>query len=127
MPRIFILLALAFLLLTAFTKGANLDGVIEALRTGNATALAGYVDDSVEIGMPDKTGTYNKAQATALFRDFFASKEVKLFEVKHKGDNEGKQFCVGVLHTKAGSFRTQVFMHTRNGRQAIKLISFQGQ
>ena len=127
MPKIFTLIIVAFVLLTAFTKVRNLDGVIEALKTGNATALAGYVDDSVEIGMPDKTGTYNKAQATALFKDFFASKEVRLFEVKHQGDNEGKQFCVGVLHTKSGSFRTQVFMHTRDGRQAIKLISFQEQ
>ena len=127
MPRLLMFCVTAWLLLSAFATVNNLDGVIEALKKGSATELARYVDDSVEIGLPDKTGTYNKEQATALLRNFFANHSVRLFDVKHKGDNEGKQFCVGVLHTQSGSFRTQVFMHTKGDRQVIKLISFQAQ
>lgn len=127
MLKLLTFLLAGWLLLTAFASVTNLDGVIEAMKKGNAAELSRYVDETVEIGMPDKTGTYNKAQATALFRDFFAAHSVKLFEVKHKGNNEGKQFCVGVLHTQNGSFRTQVFMHTKGSEQVLKLISFQAQ
>lgn len=127
MPKLLMLGFMAWLLLTSFAAVKNLDGVIEALKKGSATELARYVDETVEIGMPDKTGTYNREQATGLLRDFFAANSVRLFEVKHKGDNEGKQFCVGVLHTQSGSFRTQVFMQTKGSRQVIRLISFQAQ
>ena len=127
MPKVLMFCVTAWLLLSAFATVKNLDGVIEALKKGSATELARYVDDTVEIGLPDKTGTYNKDQATSVLRDFFAANSVRLFEVKHKGDNEGKQFCVGVLHTQSGSYRTQLFMHTKGGRQVIRLISFHAQ
>ncbi len=117
--------AALLLVLSAFRPIKGLDEVIGALNSGNAAELARYVDDNVEIGLPDKTGTYSKAQAVMIFRDFFATNGVRSFEVKHKGDNNGKQFCIGVLHTRSGNYRTQIFMNNKNGRQLIKLISFQ--
>ena len=127
MQKIFTLLCMASLLvLSSFKPIKGLDEVISALNGGNASELTRFVDENVEIGLPGKTGTYSKAQSIMIFRDFFANNGVKSFEIKHKGDNNGRLFCVGLLHTKTGSFRTQIFMNNKNGRQVIKLISFQG-
>lgn len=128
MQKTFTLTAVALLLVLtvlALAPAKNLDGVIAALNSGNGTELAGYVGDKVEIGMPDKTGKYTRAQATAIFKDFFATHGVRNFKVMHKGDKGGKQFCIGELHTKSGMFRTQVLMENVDGKAYIKLISFQ--
>jgi hypothetical protein len=111
--------------LSAFTPLKGLDDVINALRTGNATELAKYIDDNVEISLPDKTDNYSRAQSIVILQDFFDNNGVKGFEVKHKGDNGSNQFAIGVLHTRAGSYRTTVFMKSKNGRQLVKEIRFQ--
>lgn len=111
--------------LTAFKPIAGLDEVISALRTGNATELSKYVDDNIEISLPEKTDSYSRAQALMILQDFFANNVVRSFEVKHKGDNGGNQFCIGTLQTKAGAYRTIIYMRNKNGKQLIKDIKFQ--
>ncbi len=126
MQKLFTLtITAALFLLTAFKPIAGLDDVISALRAGNATELSKYVDDNIEISLPDKTDSYSRAQALMILQDFFANNSVKGFEVKHKGDNGGNQFCIGTLQTKAGSYRTTVFMKSKNGKQLVKEIKFQ--
>lgn len=117
--------AALFFALSAFKPISGLDDVISALRAGNATELSKYVDDNIEISLPDKTGSYSRAQALMVLQDFFANNGVRGFEVKHKGDNGGNQFCIGTLQTKAGNYRTTIFMKTKNGRQLVKEIRFQ--
>ncbi|HUQ97106.1 MAG TPA: DUF4783 domain-containing protein [Chitinophagaceae bacterium] len=127
MKNIFTLGSLLFILLASAFKPANrgLDDVIAALNSGNATELAKYVDDTIEIGLPDKTDTYSKAQALMIFRDFFANTGVRSFETKHQGDNAGRQFCIGTLHTRNGDYRTTVFMTSKSGKQLVKEIRLQ--
>lgn len=128
MKPFFTLTAIFFLVIaSAFKPAANrgLDDVIAALNRGDATELARYIDDNIEIGLPDKTDTYSRAQALMIFRDFFANSGVRSFEVKHQGDNGGRQFCIGTLNTRTGAYRTTVFMTTKNGKQLVKEIRFQ--
>ena len=126
MKNFFTLTCFTFLILsTAFKPIVGLDDVISALRSGNATELSKYVDDNIEITLPDKTDSYIRAQALMILQDFFTNNVVRTFEVKHKGDNGGNQFCIGTLQTKAGNYRTTVFMKSKNGKQLVKDIKFQ--
>ncbi|HEX2606114.1 MAG TPA: DUF4783 domain-containing protein [Flavisolibacter sp.] len=104
---------------------SGLDDVINSLKSGNATELAKYVDDNIEIALPDKSDTYSRAQAVVILQDFFTNNGVKGFEIVHKGDNGGSQFCIGTLQTRSGNYRTIVFMKTKNGKQLVKQIKFQ--
>ena len=110
---------------SAFKPINGIDDVISALRVGNATEVGKYIDENVELSLPDKSDNYSKAQAIMILKDFFANNIVSGFETKHTGDNSGNQFCIGTLHTKSGDYRTTVFMKTRNGRQSVKEIKFQ--
>ena len=132
MQLFFTLLTALFFTSTSYTANSSvkpisgLDEVIGALRSGNATELAKYVDDNIEISLPDKTETYSRSQALMILQDFFTSNGVKSFEIKHKGTNGGdSQFCIGTLQTKAGAYRTTILMKTKNGRQLVKQIQFQ--
>ena len=113
------------IMLSSFTKQSNIDAVIGALRSGSANDLSNYLDDKVELTMPDQSDSYSKAQAVLILKDFFSSNDVKSFEVKHKGDGGGGQFCVGTLLTRSGNFRTTVFMKVKNNKEVVKEIRFQ--
>lgn len=114
------------LLLSSFDTQSAIDGVINALRSGNAGQLSGYFDDNVELTLPDKSDSYSKAQAQLIVKDFFNNNGVKGFEVKHKGDNpSGGHWCIGTLQTNSGNFRTNVFMKTKSGKEVVKEIRFQ--
>lgn len=117
---------LFFILFSAFTVlRSGLDGVVNALRSGNATELARYIDDNVEIALPTKSDSYSKAQAVMVLKDFFNNSGVQGFEKQFTGENGGSQFCVGNLKTRSGTYRTTVFMKTKEGRQVVKEIRFQ--
>lgn len=126
MKKIVTLTCVALLFIaSAFKPVGGLDDVINALRNGNASELAKYVDTNLEISLPSKTDNYSRQQAIVILQDFFNTNGVKNFEVKHRGDNGGSQFCIGTLVTKAGNFRTTFFMTEKNGAQLVKEIRFQ--
>ena len=109
----------------AFSQTGNIDGVIGALRSGNASGLARYFDDNVELTLPVKSDSYSKAQAQVILKDFFANNGVKNFELKHKGDSPGGNYCIGTLQTRSGNFRAHVFMKSKGSTEVLKEIRFQ--
>ena len=117
----------AFFFLSAFQPAVVIDNVIGALRSGNATELAKYMDDNVEISLPGKSDSYSRSQAAVIIQDFFTNNGVKGFDVKFKGENGGSQFCIGTLQTRTASYRTTFFLANRNGKQLVREIRFQTQ
>ncbi|MBM3416215.1 MAG: DUF4783 domain-containing protein [Bacteroidetes bacterium] len=113
------------LLLSSFVTQNNMDGVINALRSGNSSELSKYFDDNVDITLPDKSDSYSRAQAQLIVKDFFGNNGVRGFELRHKGDSPGGHYCSGTLQTSAGNFRTNVFMKSKNGKEVLKEIRFQ--
>ena len=126
MKAIFTFLMIAcFVTFSSFVQSSNIDGVISALRSGNATELAKYFDDNVELTLPVKSDSYSKAQAQVIIKDFFSNNGVKTFELKHKGDSPGGHYCIGTLQTESGNFRAHVFMKSKGNKDVLKEIRFQ--
>src|SRR6478736_2184018 len=94
------------LLISSFTFFSSIDEVIAAMKTGNSSEIAKFFDNTVEVNMPEKSNSYSKSQAELVLRDFFNTNSVKTFDLIHKGENAGSQYCIGMLVTKNGSFRT---------------------
>jgi hypothetical protein len=113
------------MMLSSFSQQSSIDGVIGALRTGNAGELSKYFDDNVELSLPVKSDSYSKAQAQLILKDFFSNNNVKGFELKHKGDAPSGNYCIGTLQTKTGNFRAHVFMKLKGAREYVKEIRFQ--
>lgn len=112
-------------LLSSFISQNGIEDVIGALKTGNTPGLSKYFDNYVDITMPDKSSNYSKSQAELIIKDFFANNGVKNFEVKHRGDNENGEYCIGTLQTKNGNYRTKVYMRVKGNKQVIQEIGFQ--
>lgn len=124
MKRFFTLIAMAALM-SSFAVLSSIDEVVAALKTGNAPAIAKFFDNTVELTMPDKSNSYSKSQAEMVLKDFFSTNGVKSFEVLHKGENAGSQYCIGTLNTKSGSFRTTIFMKLKSEKQFLQEIRFE--
>jgi hypothetical protein len=116
---------LSGILLSSFTLFSSLDDVVNAMKTGNTAQIIKYFDNTIEITMPDKSNSYSKSQAELVLKDFFNTNAVKTFEVIHKGENAGSQYCIGTLITKSGSFRTTIFMKQKGERQLLQEIRFE--
>jgi len=121
----FFTLSILIAFLSSFTLSVGIDDVIAAVRTGNASMVAKYFDNSVEISMPDKSNSYSKSQAELVLKDFFASNPVKSFEIIHKGENAGSQYCIGTLQTKNGAYRTTIFMKQKGDGQVLQELRFE--
>ena len=113
------------LLISSFTFFSSIDEVINAMKTGNASEIAKFFDNTVEVNMPGKSNSYSKSQAELVLKDFFTTNTVKSFEIIHKGENAGSQYCIGTLITKSGSFRTTIFMKQKGDRQVLQEITFE--
>ncbi len=124
MNRFLKLLAIS-ILFCSFTFFSSIDEVINAMKTGNSAEIARFFDNTVEINMPGKNNSYSKSQGELVLKDFLNSNIVKNFEVIHKGENSGSQYCIGTLMTKNGSFRTTIFMKQKGDRQVLQEITFE--
>lgn len=125
--KTFLLIALATssLLFSAYKPIYSIEEVVTAMRSGNANQLSKYFDDRIDIQLPTKSDNYSRTQAEMILKDFFSSNEVKNFQVKHKGENNGAQFCIGLLQTKNGNYRTKLYMKQKGERQVLQEIGFQ--
>jgi hypothetical protein len=125
--KIFFTIASLFMVicLSSFTLNAGIDDVIAAMKTGNASQVAKFFDKNIEISMPDKSNSYSKSQGELVLKDFFATNIVKSFEVIHKGENSGSQYCIGTLVTKGGSYRTTIYMKQKDDQQVLQELRFE--
>jgi len=118
-------IAIVAFLISSFTLFTSIDEVVNAMKSGNASQMARFFDNSVEISMPDKSNSFSKTQAEIVLKDFFTNNPVKGFEVIHKGENAGSQYCIGTLVTKNGSFRTTIFMKQKGDLQVLQELRFE--
>jgi hypothetical protein len=126
MKTFFTLLSAIFLTFSASAQ-TGIQEVINGIQANNSSQIARYFDNTVDITLPQKSNSYSKSQAEVILRDFLATNPVKSFQVIHKGDNAGSQYCIGKSVTKNGSFRTTIFMKQRGDKQFLQEIRFENE
>lgn len=118
-----ILYILAVILFSSFSY-ISLTEIINAMKTGNATEVAKYFDENVEITFSDKSNSYSKQKAEQALRDFFTENQVSNFDVIHQSKNDDSQYCIGNLVTKNGTFRTMIYVKQNGDKQLIQELRF---
>lgn len=118
------LLLLLFLAPTLAMYQPNMAGITDALRTGNADALAIYFGSTVEISVSQKEDRYNKAEAVKVLKTFFAQNQPKGFTQVHKGVSKGGDlhYCIGEMKTASNTFRVYLLMADGAGQYQIQQL-----
>ncbi|MEP6583019.1 MAG: DUF4783 domain-containing protein [Ginsengibacter sp.] len=114
-----VFLSFSFLMSVSFTE------IINAIKTGNATEVSKFFDNSVEITLPGKSNSYSKSQAELVLRDFFSKNPTKNFQVIHRSDNAGSEYCIGNLETTNGIYRTTIYLRQKGERQVVQELRFE--
>ncbi|MFN8298635.1 MAG: DUF4783 domain-containing protein [Chitinophagales bacterium] len=128
-----IIAVIAFLLFTSvFVKAEpaqSFDGITNAIRSGNASALAANFQGNVEVTIKDASGSYSKTQAEVVLKNFFAQHTPKSFSIAHEGTSpEGSnKYIIGNLSTSAGNYRVYVYAKITGGSLAIQEVRFEEQ
>lgn len=120
-------LLLSFTVATIFTTltAISFSEILEAIKKGDATEVAKFFDNTVEITLPEKSNSYSKSQAEIVLRDFFNSNSVKDFEIIHKSESAGSQYCIGNLKTSNGQYRVTIYMKQKGDKQVLQEIRFE--
>jgi len=91
---------------TAGQEQANIPaGISVAIKTGNASELAIYMNSTIELLLLDKEDFYKKNVAETILKDFFNEYHSKDFTIRHQGAKNDAQYAIGNLRTEKGDFR----------------------
>jgi hypothetical protein len=121
MKRSLLLLPVFFIAISAFAQ-SGIDDVISAMKSGNASGVTKYFDSYVDITIDDKGSNYSRSQGELIFKDFFSNNGVRSFDLKHKGNNDNGDYCIGTLQTKNGNYRATVYMRLKGNKLVIQDI-----
>lgn len=100
----------------------SLPDLIKAFKNKEVSAIAGQLDNMVEITFEGNNSIYNKQQATSFLNDFFLNKRVSDFKVLHQSENAGTAYTIGNLTTSSGNFRITLFTREKNNKTLIQEI-----
>jgi hypothetical protein len=122
-----VLIALIFGLSTQL-NAQSFDNISNAIKSGNAAALAANFQGNVEITLKESGNSYSKNQAEMVLKNFFATHQPKAFAIVHQGTSpEGAKYFIGNLTTSSGTYRTYVYAKTTGTAMVIQEIRFEEQ
>lgn len=122
-------------IVTAFTMSASalnpaaagpFEDVVSSIKSGDASSLSRYLDNTVEINISGKSSSYSKSQAEIILKDFFSKNQVKTFELIHQGEGGGgSRFGIGNMGTSGGAYRTSFFLQKKGGSMVLNELRFE--
>lgn len=90
--------------------------IVSAFGSGDASALAGYFNSTIELTINNKEEIYSKTQAEVILKDFFAKNPPKSFSILHQGGKESSKYAIGNLKTAKGSYRITFLLKSVNSK-----------
>jgi hypothetical protein len=121
MKNLLRILSLLFILICSTCFAGISDDIENALKTGKASSLAQNFNTTINLNIPGNEGTYSKAQAELILKDFFSKNPVKTYTTIHQGESkDGAKYSIGNLITKNASYRTYCYTKQVGDKFCIK-------
>lgn len=115
-------------IITVSVHAQSFDAITNALRSGNASALAAHFNTNVEVTLKNNEASYSKGQAEMIIRNFFATNNVRSFSIAHQGNSpEGSRYIIGNMVTSGGNYRVYVYARTVGNGLGIQEIRIENQ
>lgn len=104
-----------------------ISAITAALNSGNHEELAKHFNASLDLVIPGNEGTFSKAQAKQIIKDFFNNNPVESYVMSQTGTTSGNAtFVIGVLTLKNKSqYRVYYLLRKDGTSSAIYIQQFQ--
>ncbi len=71
--------------------------IVSAFKKGNATKIASYFGDNIDLSISEKENLYSKSQAEQILKSFFLKHKPSNFKILHKGKSGQSEYFIGEL------------------------------
>jgi hypothetical protein len=88
--------------------------IIKGFSSGDASLIAVYFKNTVELNINAKENVYSSTQAEIILKDFFKKNPPSSFKVIHQGGQGESKYAIGALTTTTGSYRITLLIKNAN-------------
>ena len=117
-----IVLFLTLLFSSLFTQAIDINSITASFKAGNASPLAVFMDQGVDIAVPASAKKCNPNEAVTLLNSFFSANPPTQFTVVHHADKKDSGFLVCKLLTAKSEFRVNITYRTESDKDIIQSI-----
>jgi len=102
-------------------KAQDSNGIVTALKSGNASQVSNYFDKILDIKFPEKDEIkgIGKNQASIALKSFFDNNKIKGFELSSQREMGGTMYVAGKLTNGADGYKLSLMMRTKEGKAQI--------
>ena len=113
-------LAFAFV---AFTTQPDTEGLVNALKAGNAAQVANYFDTYIDLTLPSKEEIKNigKNQAAITLQSFFTEGNIKGFDLSSQREAGATMYITGKLQGSK-PYNITILLKNKDGKHSITSI-----
>lgn len=115
------LLILIVVLAALGVKAQDSNGILTALKSGDAEKVSNYFDKIIDIKFPDKDEikSIGKNQASIALKSFYNNNNIKGFELSSQREMGGTMYIAGKLTNGSDGYKLSMMMRTKEGRAQI--------
>jgi hypothetical protein len=98
------------------------------IKTGNSDKLSDYFFSTIEINLPNTKGSFSKAQAKQMIKNFFTTYPPLTFTIINEGTsgNEKSNYTIGTYETKNNKkFRVYYLIKEISGNSYLTILKFE--
>jgi len=123
---IFLIFLFGLLRLPVTAQEDPTDRIAEAISQSDAKSLAGYFNETIDLGLPDNDNSYSASQGEMIMRDFFRKHPPSSFEIIQKGTTDpDSRFAIGTYKTGTNEFRVYINLRKEKSTFRIHKIKFE--
>lgn len=99
--------------------------LVSAFKTGNATKIASYFDDNVDLSILENENLYSKSQAEQILKNFFLKHKPTDFTIVHKGKSGQSEYFIGELTCADAIFRVTINSKSADANKKITSLKIE--
>lgn len=103
-------------------------GLANAMRSGNAAAVSGFLDNNTLIQIPGTDDMLSRDAATSTLAAFFAKNRPASCDIANKGNSNGSSYyAIGNLSAGGRNYRVYVFAKANGAAPLVQELKLEAQ
>ena len=99
--------------------------MVSAFKAGNATKIASYFSENIDLSILETENLYSKSQAEQILKNFFLNHKPIDFVIVHKGKSGQSEYFIGELTCADAIYRVTINSKTEAALKEITALTIE--